>query len=192
MKAQLIKLVVLFFYTTMKNQRKYLIIAITFLVTLFVSCKSTEQNIYTMSQESGQLVFLRQVTVDNKAFPLRNSAFDMTVKIIDFELTDNNIVNYTLYFPQKYYSYIEKSELFFVTPSIEKIALQDCKVLYKDFDKQQNLEVRFTATISKEDVKALLEDPAMVQIGITLDTQTQLFSSPDFSQKLYELGVLVK
>ena len=88
----------------MKNLKKIILIQLTLLCVLFASCKTTEENIFTMSQESGQLVFLRPVTLDNKAFPLRKTSFDITVNIVDFELTDSNIVNYTLYFPEEYYN----------------------------------------------------------------------------------------
>lgn len=176
----------------MKKLNIKIIFPILILVTLLTACKTTEQNILTLAQESGQLVFLRQITLDSKDFPLRNSNFDITVKIVDFELSDNNTVNYTLYFPKEYYSYENKTEFFFQTPSNPKITLNDCKVLYKDINKKQNLEIRYTGKLSDEDLTAMLENPEQTKIGITLADQTKVFSSPDFSQKLFELGVLVK
>ncbi len=176
----------------MKKLNKKIIFTILILATLLVSCKTTEQNIYTMAQESGQLVFLRQVTLDSKDFPLRNSCFDITVKIVDFELTENNTVNYTLYFPKEYYSYEDKTEFFFQTPSNPKITLNDCKILYKDINKKQNLEIRYTGKLLDQDLAAMLENPEQTKVGIILAGQTKLFTSPDFSQKLFELGVLVK
>ena len=176
----------------MKKLNTKIIFTILFLFTFFASCKTTEQNIYTMVQESGQLVFLRPVTLDSKDFPLRNTCFDVTVKIVDFELSDNNTVNYTLYFPKEYYSYEDKVEFFFQTPSNPKITLNDCKVLYKDINKKQNLEIRYTAKLSDQDLKAMLENPEQTKPGITLGDQTKIYSSSDFSQKLFELGVLIK
>ncbi|MBO7583783.1 MAG: hypothetical protein J6T20_08320 [Treponema sp.] len=144
-----------------------------------------------MSQESGQLVFLRPVTLDNKAFPLRKTSFDITVNIVDFELTDSNIVNYTLYFPEEYYNSFDKTEFFFTTDSVEKVTLDDLIILYKDF-KKKNLEVRFSGTLPKEKLEAILENPNQTKVGITLEDKTMIFASEDFSRKLFELGVLVR
>lgn len=185
-------LLLVLFFITMKNKSKLFIIQLFLLITLFISCNTTKQNIYTMVQESGQLVFLRQVTLDSKDFPLRNTCFDVTVKIVDFELSDNNTVNYTLYFPKEYYSYEDKAELFFQTPSNPKITLNDCKVLYKDINKKKALEIRYTAKLSDQDLKAMLEYPEQTKPGITLADKTKIYSSADFSQKLFELGVLIK
>lgn len=180
-----------FFYGKMKNLRKLILIQLTLLCVLFASCKTTEENIFTMSQESGQLVFLRPVTLDNKAFPLRKTSFDITVNIIDFELTDSNIVNYTLYFPEEYFNSFDKTEFFFKTDSVEKVTLDDLIILYKDF-KKKNLEVRFSGTLPKEKLEAILENPNQTKVGITLEDKTMIFASEDFSRKLFELGVLVR
>ena len=80
------------------------------LLVLLVSCKTTEANIYTLPHEAGQLIFLRPVTIDDKSFVLRNTDFDMTVIITDFQLTQSNTVNYTIHLPNEYYSYIDASQ----------------------------------------------------------------------------------
>ena len=76
-------------------------------------------------------------------------------------------------------------------PSCEKIELGGKTVLYKDFDRKKNLEVRYSSTMTAQQILLLLENPDAVQIGETFEGETQLFKSEDFSQKLYELGVLV-
>ena len=68
----------------------------------------------------------------------------------------------------------------------------DRMTLYKDFDKKKNLEVRYSGTLSKEDLAAILENPSSTKVGLTIENQTHLFKSDDFSQKLFELGVLVQ
>ena len=178
----------------MKIQRKKSFIHLIqiLLLVLLVSCKTTETNIYTLPHESGQLVFLRQVTLDDKHFILRNTYFDMTVIISDFQLTQNNTVNYTIHLPAQYYSYIDKVDFFFVTDTREKITPQNISTLYKDFDKKKNLEVRYSGTLSKDDLAAILENPSSTKVGLTIENQTHLFKSDDFSQKLFELGVLVQ
>ena len=159
---------------------------------LFVSCASTEQRLYTVAQEEGQLIFLRPTTLKNsKSFVLTNSAFDVTVRVKNFSLTDDNTVNYTLYLPKGHYNSFENAELFFSISSCEKIELGGKTVLYKDFDRKKNLEVRYSSTMTAQQILLLLENPDAVQIGVTFEGETQLFKSEDFSQKLYELGVLV-
>lgn len=171
-------------------------LAIKFLIPLLllflVSCKTTEANIYTLPHEDGQLIFLRPVTIDDKSFVLRNTDFDMTVIITDFQLTQSNTINYTIHLPTEYYSYIDKVDFFFQTQTGEKITPQNISILYKDFDKKKNLEVRYSGTITKENLAAMLENPAATKIGLSIDNKTHIFQSEPFSQKLFELGVLVR
>lgn len=162
-----------------------------FFISFFFACKTTEANIYTIPQEEGQLIFLRPVDLVDKSFILQKATFDITVKIIDFSVTDENIVNYTLYFPYQYYDFINQAELFFSTDSESKISLENVKILYKDFDRKKNLEVRYSAGISGEKVRKLLENPENSRIGLSIDNQTTFFNSKAFSQKLYELGVII-
>lgn len=162
-----------------------------FFLSFFFACKTTEANIYTIPQEEGQLIFLRPVDLVDKSFILQKATFDITVKIIDFSVTDENIVNYTLYFPYQYYDFINQAELFFSTDSESKISLENVKILYKDFDRKKNLEVRYSADISGEKVRKLLENPENSRIGLSIDNQTTFFNSKAFSQKLYELGVII-
>ena len=137
-----------FFIVKMKKSIKLIpLYFIQFLVFIFlISCKSTETNIYTLPQETGQLVFLRPVTLDDKSFVLRDTSFDMTVIIVDFELTQNNTVNYSIHLPKQYYSHIDKVEFFFQTPESEKIPLEETSIIYKDFDKKKKLEALFQKT----------------------------------------------
>lgn len=162
-----------------------------FFISFFFACKTTEANIYTIPQEEGQLIFLRPVDLVDNSFILQKATFDITVKIIDFSVTDENIVNYTLYFPYQYYDFINQTELFFSTDSESKISLENVKILYKDFDRKKNLEVRYSADISGEKVRKLLENPENSRIGLSIDNQTTFFNSKAFSQKLYELGVII-
>ena len=176
----------------MKNHKNLLIITTALLFTIFSSCKSTDANIITMFQNPGQLVFLRQVTLDDKKFVLRNTEFDMTVIIVDFKLTDDNTVNYTIHYPMEYLPYAETTEFFFTTPSVEKISVENKKILYKDINKNKNVEIRYTSTVSAESLSAMLENPSQTKVGLTINGKTMIFSSPEFSQKLFELGVLVE
>ena len=162
-----------------------------FFISFFFACKTTEANIYTIPQENGQLIFLRPVELVNKSFILKKTTFDITVKILDFSITDDNVVNYTLYFPYQYYDFINQAELFFSTDSESKISLENVKILYKDFDRKKNLEVRYSADISGEKIQKLLENPEHSRIGLSIDNQTTFFYSKAFSQRLYELGVIV-
>ena len=162
-----------------------------FFISFFFARKTTEANIYTIPQEEGQLIFLRPVDLVDNSFILQKATFDITVKIIDFSVTDENIVNYTLYFPYQYYDFINQTELFFSTDSESKISLENVKILYKDFDRKKNLEVRYSADISGEKVRKLLENPENSRIGLSIDNQTTFFNSKAFSQKLYELGVII-
>ena len=116
----------------------------------------------------------------------------MTVIINDFQLTENNTVNYTIHLPKKYYSYIDKVEFFFQTDDFEKILPENVSILYKDFDKKKNLEVRYSGNISMECIASMLENPDKTKIGLSIDNQTQIFQSESFSQKLFELGVLIQ
>ena len=178
----------------MKNLKKLIrlnFISILILVSI-VSCKTTETNIYTLPKENGQLVFLRPVFLDDKHFILREISFDLTVIIENFELTDNNTVNYTIHIPKQYSSQLDKVEFFFQTKEFEKILPTDISILYKDLDKNKDLEVRFSAKISKEGLASMVANPSEAKIGLSLDNQTQVFMSESFSQKLYELGVLIQ
>ena len=81
---------------------------------------------------------------------------------------------------------------YFATDTCQKISLKNITILYKDFDKKKNLEEKYSGTLSKEDLAAMLENPSAVKVSLSIENQTHVFSSEDFSQKLFELGVLVK
>ena len=174
------------------NKKLYKILFLVLLPALFFSCATTEQKLYTVAQEEGQLIFIRQTKLKNtKSFVLQDTVFDLTVRVKNFSLTDDNTVNYTLRFPKAYYNSYEKAGLFFSAPSCKKIELGEPKILYKDFDSKKNLEVRYSCSMSAEQILLLLENPGAVEIGMTFEGVERLFKSEDFSQKLYELGVLV-
>lgn len=157
----------------------------------FNSCVTTEQKIYSLFQEDGQIIFLRPTVIDDKNFILRNTNIDVAIKIVDFKITDNNIINYTVFLPENYYNALNDVELFFKTPTNEKIALSEAKILYKDFDKKKNLEVRYSTSLTGDDLKILLKSPEETQIGLRLKDKTNIFSSEEFSQKLYEAGIII-
>lgn len=179
--------------TKIKSKAYIFTISIFFAITTVaaISCKTTEQNLYTMIQEDGQLIFIRPTVINDKTFILHNTNLDISIKISDFKVTDNNVVNYTVFLPKEYYNAYNDVELFFNTPSKEKISLKDVKILYKDFNKKGLLEVRFTSTITGEDVKSLLENSDETQIGVSIKDKTNLYKSEKFSQKLFEAGIII-
>ncbi|MCR4953256.1 MAG: hypothetical protein K6A43_04195 [Treponema sp.] len=175
----------------LKNKSILFVLSIFFAIAAISCTTTTEQNLYTMIQENGQLIFIRPTVIDDKKFILRNTNLDISIQLIESKVTDNNIVNYTVFLPKESYNSYNDVELFFKTPSAEKISLKDVKILYKNFNKKNQLEVRFTSTITGEDVKALLENADETQIGVSLKDKTNLYKSKKFSQKLFEAGIII-
>ncbi len=174
----------------LKNKSILFVLALFFSIAT-ISCTTTEQNLYTMIQEDGQLIFIRPTIIDDKKFVLRNTNLDISIKLVGTKVSDNNIVNYTVFLPKEYYNSYNDVELFFKTPSNEKLTLKDVKILYKDFNKKNQLEVRFTSTITGEDVKFLLENADETQIGVSIKDKINLYKSEKFSQKLFEAGIII-
>ena len=75
--------------------------------------------------------------------------------------------------------------------AIARAMIAEPKILYKDINKKQKLEVRYSTSITGDDMKKLLADPDNTQIGLSLKDNTKLFTSKDFSQKLFETGIII-
>lgn len=174
----------------MKTFLKKLSLVLFPLILLIISGCASKDNLFTLTSSKGSIVFIRPTDFSVKNSEIKKLSIDFTIPLTDLKISETSTVNWTITFSEINNTYENTFLDFSFLNSDSDIKIQNMEILYKNLNKQKNLEVRYTGKLTSENMKLLLENADSAAININTKLQTVSLSSQEFSEKLLEAGII--
>lgn len=162
-----------------------------FFSLILISCASSNPVYSAVTGNGGQVFFLRPFVIDTKDSMIKQIDLDITVNTKGAVLTQSPVLNYTLTMPIEQVKDVDKIQISILNQSLE-VKTEKLTQLFKDINGKKYIDLRYSATLNKDDFLQLLkgDDQCFIKV-IGIDGTIDLIQSDDFDLRMRNLRLMV-
>lgn len=157
----------------------------------FFSCATSNPVYTTVSEDGGQLYFLRPITLKSSHAEISLLDLDVTVRAAKDRIFQNPTLNYTLTMPLEHANLADEIRVNIVTQNLV-VKTESISQLFRNTDGKKYMDIRYSAQLNKDDFMDLLNsgESCLIQV-VGADGSVDLVDSDDFNLRIGNLRLMM-